>query len=210
MPTRIQDNAVVLFQGDSITEHGRVREDPADMGAGYALIASAWFSLLHPRKRVAFLNRGIGGNRVTDLTERWEVDCITLAPNWVSILVGVNNTWRRFDGNDPTSVEDFERDYRALLNQTYERLNPQVILCEPFLVPVREEQKLWREDLEPKIEVVRRLSREFNTILVPLDSIFAQAAQQREATFWLSDGVHATPAGAALIAHAWLKAVDAW
>ena len=210
MATLIQDNALILFQGDSLTDHLRIREDPTDLGAGYVLVTSAWFSLLHPQKHVRFLNRGISGNRVKDLLERWESDCIALAPNVVSIMIGVNNTWRRFDANEPTSAEDFERDYRTLLKQTTERLNPLLILCEPFLLPVRDDQKDWREDLEPKIEVVRRLAQEFNTILVPLDTLFAEAAKQREATYWLYDGVHATPAGRALIAHAWMKAVEAY
>lgn len=209
MTTRIQDNAVVLFQGDSITDHGRNREDPNDLGAGYALMASGWFSMLYPQKNVRFLNRGIGGNRVRDLLARWEPDGLALAPDWVSILIGINDTWRRYDAGEVTTAEDFERDYRALLTQTVERLHPQLVLCEPFLLPVRDNQKQWREDLDPKIDVVRRLAREFNTLLVPLDSIFAKAAKQRDASYWLPDGVHTSPAGAALIARSWLKTVGA-
>lgn len=209
MPTQIQDNARILFQGDSITDHNRSRTDLSDLGSGYALMTAGWFSALYPQKRVTFTNRGISGNRVVDLLARWDADCIALQPTWVSILIGVNDMWRRYDSNDPTSVSDFEINYRRLLETTVAQLNPTIILCEPFLLPVYEQQRSWREDIDPKIEVVRKLSREFNTILIPLDTLFAEAAQQREAAYWLPDGVHTSPAGAALIAQAWLKAVDA-
>lgn len=209
MTTLIQDNSLVLFQGDSITDSGRHRPDSASLGDGYALITAAWFSALYPEKRVSFLNRGISGDRVTNLLARWDEDCITLAPKTLSILIGVNDMWRRYDSNDPTTTESFEGNYRRLLDQTVAHLNPQIILCEPFLLPVNEQQKSWRSDLDPKIEVVRRLASDYKTILVPLDTIFAEAAHQREPAYWLPDGVHTSPAGAALIAQSWLKAVGA-
>ena len=209
MTTLIQDNALVLFQGDSITDSGRSRQDTNHLGDGYALITAGWFSALYPQKKVSFLNRGISGNRVPDLIERWQEDCLTLKPTWLSILIGVNDMWRRYDSDDPTATEEFESNYRRLLDQTFARLTPQVILCEPFLLPINNQQKSWREDLDPKIEVVQRLARDYKTLLVPLDSIFAEAAQQREPTYWLPDGVHTSPAGAALIAQSWLKAVNA-
>jgi acyl-CoA thioesterase I len=209
MPTIIPDNARVLFQGDSITDHNRSRTDLNDLGSGYPLLTAAWFSASHPEKRGTFLNRGISGNRVVDLLARWDADCVALQPTVLSILIGVNDMWRRYDSNDPTSVSDFEVNYRRLLENTISKLNPTIILCEPFLLPVHEQQHSWREDIDPKIEVVRKLSREFNTIHIPLDTLFAEAAQKRETAYWLPDGVHTSPAGAALIAQAWLKAVDA-
>jgi acyl-CoA thioesterase I len=209
MVTLIQDNALVLFQGDSITDDGRNRNDSVSLGGGYALMTAAWFSALHPQKHVSFLNRGVSGDRAADLIRRWEKDCLKLTPHWISILIGVNDMWRRYDSNDPTTTGRFEMNYRRLLDQTASRLNARFILCEPFLLPVRDEQKAWREDLDPKIEVVRRLAHEYKTILVPLDTIFAEAAQKREPDYWLPDGVHTSPAGAALIAQSWLKAVNA-
>ncbi|MBA3869699.1 MAG: SGNH/GDSL hydrolase family protein [Anaerolineae bacterium] len=209
MTTLIQDNALVLFQGDSITDSGRSRQDTNHLGDGYALITAGWFSALYPQKKVSFLNRGISGNRVPDLIGRWQQDYLDLKPTWLSILIGVNDMWRRYDSNDPTTTGEYESNYRRLLDLTRERLTPQIILCEPFLLPINEQQKSWREDLDPKIEVVQRLARDYKTLLVPLDSIFAEASQQREASYWLPDGVHTSPAGAALIAQSWLKTVGA-
>src|SRR4051794_21960530 len=99
MATLLQDNDVVLFQGDSITDAGRNRDNGDDLGKGYALITAALFSHMYPGKRVQFINRGSSGNRVSDLQNRWQEDCLELKPTWVSIYIGINDTWRRYDRN---------------------------------------------------------------------------------------------------------------
>jgi len=209
MNCRIQPHATVLFQGDSITDAGRSRENGEDLGRGYAAMVAAWFSARYPGHSVRFLNRGISGNRTGDLLARWQEDCLDLHPTWVSILIGINDTWRRYDAGDPTPTDVFEANYRALLSMTADIVGSHIIILEPFLLPIPPDRAAWREDLGPKIAVVRALAREFNTLFVPLDGLFAAAATQREMAFWLPDGVHPTPAGHALIAQAWLQAVGA-
>lgn len=209
MVTLIEDDAVVLFQGDSVTDAGRGREDDGNLGTGYAMMTAAWFSALYPEKQARFINRGVSGDRVKDLQRRWREDCLDLKPTWVSILIGINDCWRRYDSNDPTSVGDFEAAYRDILRRVKETLNARIILCEPFVLPVPEDREKWREDLNPKIDVVRRLAREFGALFVPLDGLFAQVSTLRHPGFWAPDGVHPSPAGHALIAKAWLQTVKA-
>ncbi|TDF91232.1 SGNH/GDSL hydrolase family protein [Paenibacillus piri] len=209
MTAWIQQGDVVLFQGDSITDAGRIRDKADDLGKGYALMAAAQFSALYPEKQVRFLNRGISGNRVKDLERRWTEDCLDLKPNVVSIYIGINDTWRRYDRNDPTSTGQFEAGYRNLLTQTVQRTEARLVLIEPFVLPVPEDRKQWREDLDPKIAVVRQLAVEFGARLVCLDGLFAQASARVQAAFWAPDGVHPSPGGHALIANAWLQTVGA-
>ncbi|MBN1247012.1 MAG: SGNH/GDSL hydrolase family protein [Anaerolineae bacterium] len=201
--------ATVLFQGDSITDAGRSRQDDNDLGRGYPAMVAAWFSALYPEKRVRFINRGISGNRAKDLRERWQRDCLDLHPTLVSILIGINDTWRRYDSGDPTPVEHYEAAYRAVLEVTRDTLQAQIMILEPFSLPIPEDRAAWRADLDPKIAVTRMLAREFGATLVPLDGLFAAAAAQREMGFWLPDGVHPSAAGHALIAQAWLRAAGA-
>jgi lysophospholipase L1-like esterase len=205
---KIAENEIVLFQGDSVTDVRRDRTNPNDMGNGYPMMVASWFAASFPEKNVTFINRGIGGNRVKDLRARWEEDCIQLQPTLLSILIGVNDCWRRYDKNDPTSVEKFEEDYRFILDQAKERTNAKIVLCEPFILPVPEDRKEWRVDLDPKINVVRNLAREYQTLLIPLDGIISSAAASKEPTFWLRDGVHPTPAGHALIAREWMRRME--
>ena len=204
---RIQAGQSVLFQGDSITDAGRSRENPAELGRGYPHLVAAWFGMLQPELRVRFLNRCISGNRARDLQSRWQADCLDLKPDWVSILIGINDTWRRFDRQDPTAAADFAASYRDILRRTQDALQARLILLEPFVLPHPADRKAWREDLDPKIAVVRELALEFNAVYIPLDGLFAAAAARREPSFWAADGVHPTPSGHALIARAWLEAV---
>ncbi len=209
MELMIKKDWLVLFQGDSITDAGRNRQDDSGMGNGYADMIAAQFSAMYPQKNVRFINRGISGNRAKDLTARWDEDCIDLKPDFVSILIGINDCWRRYDSNDPTSAAEFEAAYRDILRRTVEKRKARLILCEPFVLPVPDDRRKWREDLDPKIHVVRNLAREFGAIYLPLDGLFAQASAIRECAFWAPDGVHPSKAGHALIAREWMKAVGA-
>jgi len=206
---RIKPGATVLFQGDSITDCGRDRDNPADLGRGYALMAAGLFGVDQPELGVKFLNRGIGGDRVKDLQARWKEDCIALQPDWVTIYIGINDCWRRYDRDDPTSAASFEAGYRELLERTQRETGANLVLMEPFVLPVPADRGAWREDLDPKIDVVRRLAREYGALLVPLDGLFAQASMRAESAYWAPDGVHPSPAGHALIAKAWLQTIGA-
>jgi acyl-CoA thioesterase-1 len=204
----IENNDRIVFQGDSVTDTGRDREDPESLGTGYAMMAAAWFAACHPGKTPRFFNRGISGDRVKDLRARWDADCIRIEPTVVSILIGINDCWRRYDRNDPTTVEEFEGHYRFLLDRLRGREIGKIILCEPFLLPVLDDRRKWREDLEPKITVVRELAREYQTRLLPLDGIFNSVSTCRSPRFWTPDGVHPSPAGHALIAREWLRMME--
>lgn len=205
----IEKGSLVLFQGDSITDAGRSRENDADLGRGYANMVAALFSANYPELGVRFINRGISGNTVKDLQARWQADCLDLKPDWLSIMIGINDCARRYTRNDPMSVEEYETTYRDILSQAVKVSNTRLILIEPFVLPIPEDRILWRPDLDEKIAAVRRLAREFGAILIPMDGLFAQAAARQQLEFWAPDGVHPTQAGHAMMAQAWLKAVGA-
>ena len=208
MSLLIEENAVVLFQGDSITDAGRSREDHTALGAGYAAMAAAWFTALYPGRNVTFLNRGIGGHHVTDLQGRWKEDCLDLKPTWVSILIGINDCGHRYSTGVEVTTEAYEAGYRDLLTQVRDRLAARIVICEPFLL-AHPERLNWREDLDPKIGAARALAREFADVFIPFDGLFAQACTAQEPAFWAPDGVHPTAPGHALMAQAWLRGVGA-
>lgn len=215
----IQAGQTILFQGDSITDCSRSREQtlglyPAALGHGYAYMIASTLCARYPQLNLRFINRGVSGDRVRDLQARWDEDCIDLRPDWLSINIGINDTWRRYKDDpervDMTTVEAFEAGYRELIVRA-RRANPglQLILVEPFVLPAPPDRLMWREDLDPKIAVVRALAREFSTLLVPLDGLMNAASTQVAPQYWAEDGVHPTPAGHKLIADAWMKAMGA-
>lgn len=199
----------ILFQGDSITDASRKRELPHHLGKGYVLMTAAKLQDQAPGKNLTLLNRGISGNRTKDLLARWQEDCISLDPDILSLFIGINNTWRRYDRDDPTPAQVFENELRALLERTFSetRVIPEkTILLEPFLLDVPEgSKKHWFEDLGPKQEAVARAAAEFGTLFIPLQRIFADACVHAPAAHWAPDGVHPSPAGHQLITNAWLE-----
>ena len=204
----IQKDAKVLFQGDSITDCGRDREQ-GTLGNGYANYTAALFNSLYPELNVTFINNGISGNRTADLCQRWTEDCINLKPDVLSILIGINDTWRRYDSNSPTTAEQYYENYKEILTRTKLEIGDiPIIMLEPFLLPCPEDRIAWREDVDPKIQKARLLAREFNAIYIPLDGIFAQNSTVVEPSYWAADGVHPTSAGHALIARLWIDAVE--
>ena len=121
----------VLFQGDSITDMGRDRGDIRNMGSGYPLFVASNFRAARPNFDIDFFDLGISGDRVRDLRARWQSDCLDLRPDVLSVLIGINDTWRRYDSGDPSDTEEFERVYRSLLEDA-RRENPSlkiIIMC---------------------------------------------------------------------------------
>jgi len=204
---------VILFQGDSITDGARVRTEGHShvLGDSYANIIGSRLGYEWANQLPVFYNRGISGNRVSDLYARWNEDVISLNPSLISILIGVNDAWRTMEG-EPSGITDrFERAYRHILEETREVLpHAKLVLCEPFILntgATAENWSHWSEILTKYQRIVRELASEFNAIFVPLQSSFDEACAQAEASYWLWDGVHPTPAGHELIARQWLSTV---
>ena len=151
------------------------------------------------------INAGISGNRVIDLVNRWDSDVLAVNPTRVSIVIGLNDTWRRYDSNDPTTVEDFEERYRNILARTIEQSSAEIVLCEPSLLPLNSEMRIWREDLDPKIAVIHKLANEFRTKLVTFDAFLNAQASSRPILDLTLDGVHPTRLGHELVAESWLE-----
>ncbi len=199
MVNLFEENSVILFQGDSITDCGRNRGDPDNLGDGYVKLITGMLSGRYSQYNIRCINRGISGDKIRDLSLRWDIDCIDIKPDLLSILIGVNDTLI-------TPAGQFEEEYRMLLQRTTIALNSKIILCEPFLLLGND--NAYRDDLNPKIEIVHKLSEEFCTLLLPSDKIFRESCSLHPPEYWAPDGVHPTPAGHALIAKSWIEYVD--
>ena len=203
----LQPNDHVLFYGDSITDCGRNSGVNGGLGAGYAALCAAQLLARYPEWNLTITNRGISGNRVYDLESRLENDVVALNPTLVSIMIGINDTWRRYDSGTLSPIAEFQSCYRRILISLTETLGARAIICEPFLLPIPEDRRAWREDLDPRITACRDLAREFGLPFVPLDGLFAAASTRAPLEYWLPDGVHPSLAGHALIAEHWIRTV---
>jgi len=204
----IRTNSVILFQGDSITDAGRSREDDSWLGDGYPSNVNELLEDRFPELNAKVLNRGISGNRAIDLVNRWQEDCIELNPDYVRILIGVNDTWRKYDSNDETSADLFRERLKTILEATFAKTSAQVILLNPFLLDVNDNIVKMRDDLCLKQAAVAELAKEYGTKFIDLDKIFRDASKKYSPSYFSLDGVHPSFAGHALIAEEWLKAFD--
>lgn len=201
----LQKNTSILFQGDSITDAFRRPEEPNisyQMGAGYALLVAAELLRNHPLHGFRFLNRGVSGHPVSSLLARWDVDCLALKPDFLSVLAGVNDTLQAIP------LEKTQKSYREILRLTKDSLGEiKILLCEPFLLPCGEVTEIQIVDLKARQELVRSLAAEFGAGYLPLQSIFDEATKVAPPEHWAYDGIHPTAAGAKLISEAWLREV---
>jgi len=164
----------------------------------------------HPIDDLQIHNRGIGGNKVWQLEERWQTDCLDLKPDLLSILIGVNDTWH--GQNDPAlrvSLEQYDRVYRKLLDDA-RSLSPEIrlVLCEPFTLRVGAVTDSWFPEIDERRAIVKGLADEHRARFVPFQSLFDDLAQRAAKDYWLRDGVHPTLAGHQQMARMWLAVVD--
>ena len=191
-----------VFTGDSVTDCGRRDGAGGGLGDGYVRLLASSPAL----SGTDVVNRGIGGDRIEDLARRWDAEVLSEQPQLLSVMIGINDTWRRYDAGQETDPHTFLARYRALL----ERAAPDttLVLMQPFLLPVTAQQEQWRADLDPKIAGVDRLAKEFGAVLVRTDAVLASLVAAGTAAESLAhDGVHPTAQGHAAIAQAWLEAV---
>ncbi len=205
---------VVLFQGDSITDAGRSRPEASQpnhqpaLGSGYAWLAAAQLLTDRPQDNLTVYNRGISGNKVFQLAERWQADCLDLKPNLLSILIGVNDIWHGLNGNYDGTVETYERDFMSLMTRTREALpGVGLVVCEPFVLRCGAINDAWFPLFDHYRASARKVAEAFHATFVPFQTVFDEAVKYAPAEHWAKDGVHPSQAGASLMAHAWLKRV---
>jgi len=211
----IKPGDIVLFQGDSITDAKRDRKkteanSAEGMGTGYAWFAASQILVDRPDANLKMFNRGISGNKVYQLTERWQADCLDLKPNVLSILIGVNDFAHMLKGDYKGTLETYEADYRALIKRTKEALpDVKLIVCEPFALKTGNVNEKWFPAYDGYRAAAKKIADESNATFVPFQKMFDIASQVAAPANWAADGVHPTAAGAALMAHWWMKAVGA-
>ncbi len=214
MPLAIQPGQSVLFTGDSITDCGR-RAEHRPLGAGYVRMAVDLIHARYPAHGCTFINTGIGGNIVRDLYDRWSDDVIRFRPDWLSIMIGINDL-HRLHGGDPDSydVERYGELYEAILARARTETDARLILMTPFYMSTAEPagDGGWRgrvmAAIPAYVEAVERLAERYEARLVDTHAMFVEQLRYRRADEFGEEPVHPNATGHLHLAHAWLKAVD--
>jgi lysophospholipase L1-like esterase len=202
----------ILFQGDSITDAFRKPDEinsAYQLGNGYVFLIAAQLAARFPEKNWDFVNRGVCGNKILDLKNRWANDVLMIRPNVLTIFIGVNDTLAAMQGQPSTNEQEFASAYQFLLQETRQHLpDTRFVLVEPFLLEVGEVRKNWCDHLRSRQLLVQSIASETMSDFVPTQQIFDNASKIREPAFWSYDGIHPTHAGFQLLADAWLEVFE--
>ena len=206
---------LILFQGDSITDCGRDKDNHRHMGHGYATMVAGAVMAENPGQ-YRCMNRGISGNRIVDLYARIKLDMINLKPDYMSILIGINDVWHEIGGHNGVDAEKFEMVYDWMIQELLRDVpGLKLMLLEPFVLPGRatcnteeipDRWEYFRTETDLRRAAVKRLAEKHGLVFVPLQEKFNAANADAPADgYWLADGVHPTAAGHELIKQAWLE-----
>jgi lysophospholipase L1-like esterase len=205
----LKPNQTILFIGDSITDADRNRQCYKPFGFGYVHFVANTLLAKYPTCNLKIINRGIGGNTITDLKSRWQRDCIDHKPDILSVLIGVNDVWRQFAGEAKlpygVPIDEYESTYRRLLDDTIQKCNSRLVICEPFMFCDDFNDPIFAE-LRRYIEAVRRIAADFDAVLVPLQKAIDERIKQVPPQDWSLDMVHPHVWAHAWIAQQWLLA----
>lgn len=207
---------LIVFQGDSITDCGRNKEDITSTGVGYAHMVKGELGCECPGE-YEFINKGISGNRIVDIYARIKMDIINLKPDYMSLLIGVNDVWHELGGKcNGVSAEKFEKIYDMLIEEILEVLpDIKILILEPFVLEAEattateaepERWNYFRTQVPLRAAVARRIAEKYGLPFVKLQDKMDEACKQMPASYWLRDGVHPTPMGHWIIKNEWIKA----
>ncbi len=199
-----------LFQGDSITDVGRYREDCHNLGFGYPNLVASELAYNRPQE-FDFINQGISGDRVASVYNRIKSDILNHNPDYMSILIGVNDVWHGISDGNIVSDKRFEQVYTMLIEDILEKLpNIKIIVLEPFILKGSGTEEKWdffNSQVRSKARISKAVAEKFNLTFVPLQDKFDALCEKAPSTYWLEDGVHPTNAGHEMIAKELIKVI---
>ena len=205
----------ILFQGDSITDAGRARDNDINIGVGYPQLVKASLGFETPGNQ-EFINRGISGNRVVDVYARIKDDIINLKPDVMSILIGVNDVWHGFSAiPNGVDADKYYKTYDMLIEEIKTALPDikiMIMIMEPFVIKAsatEEKQEEFDLEVKKRAEMAKKIAEKYNLTYIPLQCGFNELSKKAETSYWLSDGVHPTAMGHEYIKNEWIRTFKA-
>ncbi len=209
----IADGSKMLMIGDSVTDVGRARpvgrKQHDGLGNGYVKFFDAMLTSRYPERNFEILNMGISGNKVTDLETRWQTDVLDLNPNWLSIMIGINDVWRHYDSpcnDDLVDAHLYEKTYRTILDQVRSQLDG-LILATPYFIEANRQDPM-RIQMESYGSIVKQLAADFDAIFVDTQAAFDVFLEHKSSHYLAWDRIHPNGTGHTILSNAFLRAVQ--
>ena len=208
-----EKNDTLLFIGDSISDYDRKRPVGEGLfngwGTSYVANVGALLGCMYPEMGIRVKNVGISGNQVRDLDARWQTDVLDQKPDWVSVLIGINDVWRQFDSPGITTCHVYPDEYRSNLCEMLERTLPMVkgvILMSPFYMEPQREDRM-RQRIDEYIKICEEVAKKYNCHYINMQQPFDDYLVYRHSSYIAWDRVHPGNIGSLIIAREFLKAI---
>ncbi len=212
----IENNCTVLFAGDSITDAGRARpvgEGPAgDLGGGFVNLVFGYLNAFHPEKRIRVLNTGNSGDTTNELLERWQRDVLGLKPDYVNLMIGINDCWRPFKrliaDEMKVDVEKYARNLEKLVDQTLLQVKGMTLMTPYFIHPSRDDT--MRAAMDEYRAAMKQVAAQKGVPCFDTQEKFDAALRHLHPYMFAGDCVHPYAGGHLMLARTWLEGVNLW
>lgn len=209
----IENNSKLVMIGDSITDCGRTKPIGEGLfgaeGNGYVNLVGALLKSVRPESNIRVVNMGISGNTVRNLKSRWQTDVMDLKPDWLSIMIGINDVWRQFDSPTQKEIHVYIEEYAETLEELVSSTLPQVkglVLMTPYFLETNENDEM-RATMDKYGQVVKRIAEKYNTIFVDTQAAFNKVLEYCHPAALAWDRVHPNTTGHMVIARAFLEGI---
>lgn len=195
----------ILFIGDSITDANRDKTDPTDLGEGYVSLLAEKLRPLYENMSFTFVNKGVSGNRIFDIAERLERDCIAENPDIVILFEGINDVWHKYFHGIEFDLDAFSACYESVAAKIKES-GAKLIIAEPFLLNVPD-KKRFRKEFDPEVAAIKKIADQYADAYIAFDEIFTGVSKSVSISAYSADGIHPTHRAARLIADNLIKKI---
>jgi lysophospholipase L1-like esterase len=209
----IAPNSKIVIMGDSITDCGRAQPVGEGLfgpyGNGWVNVAVGLLGAAYPSYRLRLVNMGNSGNTVRDLEDRWERDVINQEPDWVVVMIGVNDVWRQFDSPLQTEIHVYPEEFRAKLEKlvaaTLPTVKGMVLMTPHYLEPNKSDA--MRAMMDRYGLIVKEIATQYGTLFVDTQAALSGLLRNYNANYIAWDRVHPNIIGHTVLAKAFLDAI---
>jgi lysophospholipase L1-like esterase len=210
---QIAAGSKLVMIGDSITDCGRSRPVGEGLfeasGKGYVTLVDALLGTSYPERAIRVVNMGCSGNTVRDLKNRWQTDVLDLQPDWLSIMIGINDVWRQFDLPRQPECHVLPAEYEATLNELVKLTKPRLkglVLMTPFYIEPNPKDAM-RARMDEYGAIVKKVAKKHKTLVVDTQAAMDAVLKHYYPATLGWDRVHPNQTGHMVLARAFLNGI---